>query len=201
MPRVDLLSTLLTFSLCSALVSASVSQHERPNVKPRQPNLVFIMTDDQDLHLDSLDYMPKLQKLIGDEGTFFRRHYCTIAVCCPSRVSLMTGKLAHNTNVTDVNPPYGKNRHRLSIGLPGELNLFTQVDIPNLCPRATTMTTCPFGCRRRATTPTIRASSSMRTRRLITTNHTRKAGIAQIVCYDDLEMAGRTHDVNPDGQS
>ncbi|EPS33769.1 hypothetical protein PDE_08731 [Penicillium oxalicum 114-2] len=65
------------------------------------------MTDDQDLHLDSLDYMPKLQKLIGDEGTFFRRHYCTIAVCCPSRVSLMTGKLAHNTNVTDVNPPYG----------------------------------------------------------------------------------------------
>ncbi|KAL3457657.1 Arylsulphatase [Aspergillus heterothallicus] len=65
------------------------------------------MTDDQDLHLDSLNYMPKLKRMIADEGTVFEKHFCTIAVCCPSRVSLMTGKLAHNTNVTDVNPPYG----------------------------------------------------------------------------------------------
>ncbi|KAF7892718.1 uncharacterized protein EAF02_000256 [Botrytis sinoallii] len=35
------------------------------------------------------------------------RHYCTTAICCPSRVTLWTGKNAHNTNVTDVAPPYG----------------------------------------------------------------------------------------------
>lgn len=74
----------------------------------KQPNIVFIITDDQDLHMNSLAYMPRLQKHLLNEGTFFQRHYCTIALCCPSRVNLWTGKAAHNTNVTDVNPPYGK---------------------------------------------------------------------------------------------
>lgn len=73
-----------------------------------RPNVVFIFTDDQDLLMNSLHYMPHLQKHLLDEGTFFHRHYCTIALCCPSRVSLWTGKAAHNTNVTDVNPPYGR---------------------------------------------------------------------------------------------
>lgn len=73
-----------------------------------KPNIVFILTDDQDLHMDSLSYMPYLRTHLIDEGTFFQRHYCTIALCCPSRVSLWTGRAAHNTNVTDVNPPYGR---------------------------------------------------------------------------------------------
>ncbi|KAK5127400.1 hypothetical protein LTR85_006739 [Meristemomyces frigidus] len=73
----------------------------------KKPNIVFILTDDQDLHMDSLSYMPLLKKQLTDHGTSFRRHYCTVALCCPSRVSLWTGKAAHNTNVTDLNPPYG----------------------------------------------------------------------------------------------
>jgi arylsulfatase A-like enzyme len=73
----------------------------------KKPNIVFIITDDQDLHLDSLDYMPLVQKYLTNEGTFYKRHYCTVALCCPSRVNLWTGKAAHNTNVTDVSPPYG----------------------------------------------------------------------------------------------
>jgi arylsulfatase A-like enzyme len=76
--------------------------------EPQKPNIVFILTDDQDLHMDSLNYLPFIQKHIADQGTLYRRHYCTTAICCPSRVSLWTGKLAHNTNVTDVNPPHGK---------------------------------------------------------------------------------------------
>lgn len=73
-----------------------------------KPNFVFIITDDQDLHLNSLDYMPLVKKHLGKQGTFYKQHYCTISICCPSRVSLLTGKAAHNTNVTDVSPPYGK---------------------------------------------------------------------------------------------
>ncbi|AEO60121.1 hypothetical protein MYCTH_2095444 [Thermothelomyces thermophilus ATCC 42464] len=73
----------------------------------KKPNIVFILTDDQDLHLQSLDYLPLIKKHLIDKGTFYKRHYCTTAICCPSRVSLWTGKLAHNTNVTDVSPPYG----------------------------------------------------------------------------------------------
>ena len=76
--------------------------------KLNKPNFVFIISDDQDLHLGSLDYMPYVQKHLGKGGTFYRRHYCTIAICCPSRVSLLTGRAAHNTNVTDVSPPHGE---------------------------------------------------------------------------------------------
>ncbi|KAJ4416610.1 hypothetical protein N0V85_002211 [Neurospora sp. IMI 360204] len=75
--------------------------------KGNKPNIVFILTDDQDLHLQSLDYLPLIQKHLADEGTTYKRHYCTTAICCPARVSLWTGKQAHNTNVTDVSPPYG----------------------------------------------------------------------------------------------
>ncbi|OTA85472.1 hypothetical protein M434DRAFT_377137 [Hypoxylon sp. CO27-5] len=73
----------------------------------RQPNVVFVLTDDQDAHLSSLDYMPLVKKHLLDRGTYFSHHYATTAVCCPSRVTLWTGKFAHNTNVTDVSPPYG----------------------------------------------------------------------------------------------
>jgi N-acetylglucosamine-6-sulfatase len=74
----------------------------------KRPNIVFIITDDQDQRMGSLDYMPLLKKHIIDEGTLYKSHYCTIAICCPSRVNLWTGKAAHNTNVTDVVPPYGR---------------------------------------------------------------------------------------------
>lgn len=71
-------------------------------------NIVFILTDDQDSVLDSVSYMPKLKEHIIDKGTSFVNHFTTTAICCPSRVALWTGKQPHNTNVTDVNPPYGK---------------------------------------------------------------------------------------------
>lgn len=73
----------------------------------KRPNIVFILTDDQDAHLQSLDYMPLLKKHLLDQGTLYKRHYCTTAICCPARVTLWTGRAAHNTNVTDVNPPHG----------------------------------------------------------------------------------------------
>lgn len=71
------------------------------------PNVVFVLTDDQDVHLSSLDFMPLVRKHLTEKGTSFNKHYCTTAVCCPARVTILTGKAAHNTNITDVNPPYG----------------------------------------------------------------------------------------------
>jgi len=73
-----------------------------------RPNIVVILTDDQDLHMNSVDYMLLLKKHVIDQGTFYKKHYCSTAICCPSRVTLWTGRNAHNTNVTDVFPPYGK---------------------------------------------------------------------------------------------
>ncbi|RMZ75260.1 hypothetical protein DV737_g5387, partial [Chaetothyriales sp. CBS 132003] len=90
-------------------VTAASSLQEALDAKAgtRKPNIVFILTDDQDLHLNSLDFMPNVQKQLIEKGSLYERHYATIALCCPSRVSLWTGRAAHNTNVTDVNPPYG----------------------------------------------------------------------------------------------
>ncbi|KAG6847405.1 hypothetical protein H0H93_008300, partial [Arthromyces matolae] len=73
----------------------------------KKPNFLFILTDDQDLKLNSLDYTPLTVKHIRDKGLDFTNHFVTTALCCPSRVSLWTGRQAHNTNVTDVSPPYG----------------------------------------------------------------------------------------------
>ena len=101
------LCKVLTYASCLSYVVATTSSRQI-HLDGSMPNFVFIMTDDQDLHLASMDYMPKVHKLIADEGVTYRSHYCTIAICCPSRVSLLTGKAAHNTNVTDVSPPYGK---------------------------------------------------------------------------------------------
>ncbi|SPO01686.1 probable arylsulfatase [Cephalotrichum gorgonifer] len=81
--------------------------HDAPAADSRKPNIVFILTDDQDLHMNSLDYVPLINKHLIDQGTLFTKHFCTTAICCPARVSILTGKLAHNTNVTDVSPPFG----------------------------------------------------------------------------------------------
>lgn len=88
----------------------SVDSQDESKVKfgPRRgcgkqpPNFLFIMTDDQDLRLNSVDYQPIVKRVMADKGTTFNKHFCTVSLCCPSRVSLLTGKAAHNTNVTDV---------------------------------------------------------------------------------------------------
>lgn len=67
-----------------------------------QKNIVFILTDDQDQQMESLQYMPKVKTHLMDEGTRYMRHYAPTALCCPARVSLWTGLLAHNHGVTDV---------------------------------------------------------------------------------------------------
>ncbi|OJD35646.1 arylsulfatase [Diplodia corticola] len=64
----------------------------------KQPNILFVLTDDQDLHMNSIEYMPLLQKHIIEQGTTFTKHFCTVAICCPSRANLWTGHAAHNTN-------------------------------------------------------------------------------------------------------
>lgn len=51
--------------------------------------------------------MPALQQHLVQKGALFTNFYATIAVCCPSRVSLMRGQAAHNTNNTNVSPPAG----------------------------------------------------------------------------------------------
>lgn len=86
-----------TFLSVLAAAVLTISSASAASEKQQQPNILFIFTDDQDLHLNSLDYMPNLQKHIVQEGTLYKNHYATIALCCPSRVGLLRGQYAHNT--------------------------------------------------------------------------------------------------------
>lgn len=72
-----------------------------------RPNIVMIMTDDQDLHLDSLDHMAAVQKHLVQKGTTFSNHWVTDAQCCPSRATVPRGQQAHNTNITAIRYPGG----------------------------------------------------------------------------------------------
>jgi len=51
---------------------------------------VYILTDDQDIKLNSLDVQPKVKSMLIDEGLFFDNAFVTTPVCCPSRCVLLT---------------------------------------------------------------------------------------------------------------
>lgn len=99
-------------ALSGLAVSQATSQHTLGRAK--QPNFLFVMTDDQDLQLNSPAYTPSILNRIKEKGIDFTNHFVTTALCCPSRVSLWTGRQAHNTNVTDVRPPWGM-QHYMTI--------------------------------------------------------------------------------------
>lgn len=68
-----------SFAFLSSLVGwghAGGTDHEAGlSQQQSKPNIVFIITDDQDTLLDSLEYMPLLNKYMIDEGTLYGRHY------------------------------------------------------------------------------------------------------------------------------
>ncbi|XP_050410720.1 N-acetylglucosamine-6-sulfatase [Patella vulgata] len=65
------------------------------NCKP--PNIVFILTDDQDVNEGGSGIpIKKINELIGEQGIVFKNSFVSSPLCCPSRSSLFTGKYLHN---------------------------------------------------------------------------------------------------------
>ena len=88
-----------------------------PKLSSGRPNIVLIQTDDQTLDQLYAEYqmpgggtvqaMPNTRALIGDKGATFTQYYTPYALCGPSRVSLLTGRFAHNNKVRGNVPPNG----------------------------------------------------------------------------------------------
>jgi arylsulfatase A-like enzyme len=70
-----------------------------------QPNIITIMTDDQTVA--SLSVMPNVRTLIAKQGVSFKNSFVSWSLCCPSRVTYLTGQFAHNHGVLGTLPPYG----------------------------------------------------------------------------------------------
>eukprot|EP00054_Salpingoeca_dolichothecata_P012791 m.71006 g.71006 ORF g.71006 m.71006 type:complete len:682 (+) comp20126_c0_seq1:44-2089(+) len=81
--------------LCVAVVILALG------VNAKKPNVLFVLTDDQDLILDSLSSQPKLRKLITEQGAYFTNHFCNTPICCPSRAEIQSARYMHNTKVYD----------------------------------------------------------------------------------------------------
>ncbi|EEB94262.1 hypothetical protein MPER_06947, partial [Moniliophthora perniciosa FA553] len=73
----------------------------------QKPNIILIITDDQDVRTGTLEYMPKIRRTLGEQGTTFERFYAPVSLCCPSRVSLLKAQYAHNHNITYVSGEFG----------------------------------------------------------------------------------------------
>jgi N-acetylglucosamine-6-sulfatase len=100
---------LLAVLLGSTGISACTSATQHGS----RPNIVVLMTDDQTQ--EAMRVLPKVKQLLADEGTTFTHSFSSYPLCCPSRVTYLTGQYAHNHGVLFNHPPYGgfdKFRHQ-----------------------------------------------------------------------------------------
>ena len=76
-----------------------------------RPNIVVIMVDDleEEGFDEALDagLLPGIQTVFAQNGLRFSNSFVTNSLCCPSRVTFLTGQYAHNHGVLDNLPPYG----------------------------------------------------------------------------------------------
>jgi N-acetylglucosamine-6-sulfatase len=110
----------IALGLCLLLVSLVVAGLQ--SAKAAEPSALqkpsFVVVQVDDATLDQLyaslnvggvevQAMPYTQALIAGRGITFNRYYVPYPLCCPSRVSLLTGRYAHNHNVRGNVPPNG----------------------------------------------------------------------------------------------
>jgi arylsulfatase A-like enzyme len=63
------------------------------------PNVIFVWTDDQDLASFRRRFMPRTFRSFVKKGTLFNNFVVSTPLCCPSRVTSLTGSYPHNSDI------------------------------------------------------------------------------------------------------
>ena len=113
-----LCALVLSVGQAHAITPVSPEEESPLDPNPDPPSFVVIQTDDQTL--DGLyetfsafpgaaitRAMPNTLDLIAGKGMTFNRYYVPYPLCCPSRVSLLTGRYSHNNGVKGNVQPNG----------------------------------------------------------------------------------------------
>jgi choline-sulfatase len=91
------------------VAAATAAAPRVARARDRQPNLLFLLSDDHAGYVLGADgnpqaRTPNLDRLAA-EGTRFAANYCNSPVCSPSRQSIFTGQLPHAAGVTVLQTP------------------------------------------------------------------------------------------------
>jgi len=115
-------AAIVMFALLFGLVIATTDEARAAKAKAseaegQKPSFVVIQTDDETMEElyqgvrmanGAEEFaMPNTLQLLGEKGITFNRYYTPYSLCAPSRISLLTGRYAHNNHVQGNVPPNG----------------------------------------------------------------------------------------------
>jgi arylsulfatase A-like enzyme len=95
-PFITLLVMVIATSILPFSCTKTVQEQKRPNI-------IFIITDDQQVGLLGIEgspvsITPNIDR-IGKEGVMFKNAFVITPLCSPSRASFLTGQYAHKHEV------------------------------------------------------------------------------------------------------
>jgi arylsulfatase A-like enzyme len=88
--------TVVVLGLVAALRSAAAQD---------RPDIIFVLVDDLDL--GSMEALPGIRSLVAEPGATLSNAFVSLSLCCPARVTFLTGAYAHNTGVYGNRAPSG----------------------------------------------------------------------------------------------
>jgi arylsulfatase A-like enzyme len=113
-------AAIVLAALLFGLVIATTEEARAARAKAselQKPSFVVIQTDDQTMEelYDGVRMvngaeefaMPNTLQMLGEQGVTFTRYDTPYSLCTPSRISLLTGRYAHNNHVQGNVPPNG----------------------------------------------------------------------------------------------
>jgi N-acetylglucosamine-6-sulfatase len=83
----------------ATIAAASCGGDSASDAKPKRPNIVFLLTDDQ--RWDSMDELPDMNK--QTEWARFSNMFIEDPQCCPARATILTGRHTEHTHVRTLN--------------------------------------------------------------------------------------------------